>query len=76
LAVLEDYPKLHPNIAIDHMWPETLPAVAQGGYQTALTLQEGKSSVAELRDLLERNPLLTSSLIINGDNAYGVSRPS
>lgn len=75
LRHLEYFEPLHPFILIDHVLPETFEMVFERGYSIGITLQEGKASVEDVANLVERYPNRMSAVMLNSDSAKGISEP-
>jgi predicted metal-dependent TIM-barrel fold hydrolase len=59
---------------IDHVTPETYPAVRAEGYHTVgMTLQPGKTSVGDLAEFIREQPDRAESIVLGSDGAREIS---
>ncbi len=75
LEILGYYELLHSFLVIDHVLPETFELVLENGYTVGVTLQDGKASVKDLLELIEKYPEKMSAVMLNSDCAKEFSRP-
>jgi len=74
LSLLREYPELKEQVLLDHLTPETYPAVQGEGFDpVGMTLQPGKLAVEELVAFLREDPKRADSVVLGSDGARQLS---
>lgn len=68
LALLANFPDITPITVIDHCTPETIGPVLKGGYQAGITLSSVKTSLADLKQILDRHTGQLDMIMCNTDS--------
>lgn len=75
LAILANYPEIASRVVVDHATAATLPRIREAGFAAGMTLQEGKTSVADILDLIRTDPELVRPVMLNSDSGSSLSTP-
>jgi len=74
LELLQDFSGIEPFTVIDHCSPETISGVLERGYQAGVTLSPEKTSVEELKHMIQTFPANLDRIMCNTDSCMTFSK--